>query len=67
MRFPAYDLAPHVSKFCLKEWQDIWDACQLYAIYPNMDEIVHICTANKYCVIKPTITYMMRCCCNLLV
>jgi len=37
MRFPTYDVAPHVSKFCLKEWQDIWDACQgskLYAIYP---------------------------------
>jgi len=28
MRFPAYDLAAHVSKFCLKEWQNIWDACQ---------------------------------------
>ena len=28
MKFPAYDLAPHVSKFCLKEWQDIWDAYQ---------------------------------------
>jgi len=41
MRFPAYDLAPHVSKFCLKEWQDIWDACQcnkLYAIYPNVGD-----------------------------
>ena len=39
MRFPAYDLAPHVSEFCLKEWQDILDACQgnkLYAIYPNV-------------------------------
>jgi len=39
MRFSAYDLAPRVSKFCLKEWQDIWDACQgnkLYAIYPNV-------------------------------
>ena len=39
MRFPACDLAPHVSNFCLKEWQDIWDANQgnkLYAIYPNV-------------------------------
>ena len=39
MRFPAYDLAPRVSKFCLKEWQDIWHACQgnkLYAICPNV-------------------------------
>ena len=43
VRFPAYDLAPHVSKFCLKEWQDIWDACQgnkLYAIYPNVQLLV---------------------------
>jgi len=58
MRFPAYDLAPHVSKFCLKEWQDIWDACQgnkLYAISPNVDRVVHSCTANKYRVIKPAI------------
>ena len=39
MRFAVYDLASHVSKFCLKEWQDIWDACEgnkLYAIYPNV-------------------------------
>ena len=43
MRFPACDLAPHVSKFCMKEWQDIWDACQgnkLYAIYPNVQLLV---------------------------
>jgi len=41
MRFSAYDLAPHVSKFCLKEWQDIWDVCQgnkLYAIYRNVGD-----------------------------
>jgi len=58
MTFPAYDLAPHVSKFCLNEWQDICDACQgnkLYAIYPNVDKVVHSCTANKYRVIKPTV------------
>jgi len=58
MRFPAYYLAPHVSQFCLKEWQDIWVACQgskLYAVYPNVDKVVHSCTANKYRVIKPTI------------
>jgi len=39
VRFPVYDLASRVSKFCVKEWQDIWDACQgnkLYAIYPNV-------------------------------
>jgi len=58
MRFPVYDLAPHASKFCLKECQDIRDVCQgnkLYAIYPNVDKVVHSCTANKYRVIKPTV------------
>jgi len=58
MRFSTRDLAPDVSKFYSKEWQDLWDACQgskLYAIYPNMDKVVHSCTANKYRVIKPTI------------
>ena len=57
MRFPAYDLAPYVSKFCLKEWQDIWDACQgnkLYAFFPNVFKVEHSCTAIKYRVIKPT-------------
>ena len=41
MRFPICDLAPHVSRFCLKKWQDIGDACQgnkLYAIYPNVGD-----------------------------
>ena len=45
MRFPAYDLAPHVSEFCLKEWQDIWDACQgnkLYAIYSNVGDYTNV-------------------------
>jgi len=50
MRFPAYDLAPRVSKFCLKEWQDIWDACQgnkLYAIYPNVGD--YQCKSSLSC------------------
>jgi len=44
-RFPEYDLAPHVSEFCLKEWQDIWDACQgnkLYAIYSNVGDYTNV-------------------------
>jgi len=48
MKFLAYDLAFHVSKFCLKKWQDIWDACQgnkLYAIYLNVGgcQLCHPC------------------------
>ena len=36
MKLPAYDLIPRVSKFCLEEWQDIWNCCpgnKLHAIY----------------------------------
>ena len=27
MKLPAYDLIPRVSKFCLEEWQVIWNCC----------------------------------------
>jgi len=28
MKLPACELIPCVSKFCLDEWQDIWDCCE---------------------------------------
>jgi len=28
MKLPACELIPYVSKFCLDEWQDIWDCCE---------------------------------------
>jgi len=37
MKLPARELIPCISKFCLDEWQDIWDWCEgnkLYSIYP---------------------------------
>ena len=37
MRLPASELVPHISQFCLKEWQDIWNCCvniKLHDVYP---------------------------------
>ena len=48
MKLPACDLIPRISKFCLKEWQDIWNCCQsnkLHAIYPVVGTAQH----NKIC------------------
>jgi len=28
MKLPAGKLFPQVSKFCLNEWQEIWDCCE---------------------------------------
>ena len=39
MKLPARELIPCVSKFCLDEWQDIWDCCEgikLHSIYPTV-------------------------------
>ena len=44
MKLPACDLIPRISKFCLKEWQDIWNCCQgnkLHAIYPVVGTAQH--------------------------
>ena len=44
MKLPAYDLIPRVSKFCFKEWQDIWNCCpgnKLHAIYPVVGTAQH--------------------------
>jgi len=39
MKLPAYELIPSVSKFCLNEWEDIWDCCKgnkVRSIYPTV-------------------------------
>jgi len=46
IKLPAYDLTPipRVSKFCLEEWQDIWNCCpgnKLHAIYPAVGTAQH--------------------------
>ena len=44
MKLPAAELIPYVSKFCLDEWQDIWDCCEgnkLHSIYPTVGIAEH--------------------------
>ena len=39
MKLPAGELFPQVSKFCLNEWQEIWDCCEgnkLHSIYSTV-------------------------------
>jgi len=44
MELPASEFKPCVSRFCLEEWQDIWNSAannKLYAIYPTVGKCVH--------------------------
>jgi len=44
MKLPAYELIPSVSKFCLNEWEDIWDCCKgnkVRSIYPTVGFVKH--------------------------
>ena len=44
MKLPGCDLIPHVSNYCLREWQEIWSNCvnnKLYAIYQAVGSVVH--------------------------
>jgi len=39
MKLPACDIIPRVSRFCLKELQDIWNKCmenKRHSIYPTI-------------------------------
>jgi len=43
-KLPGCNLIPLVSKFCLEEWQDIWNCCpgnKLHAIYPTVGSPQH--------------------------
>jgi len=43
MKLPARELIPCVSKFCLDEWQDIWDCREgnkLHSIYPKVGVVI---------------------------
>ena len=44
MKLPAGELFLQVSKFCLNEWQEIWDCCEgnkLHSIYPTVGSVAH--------------------------
>jgi len=51
MKLPARELIPCVFKFCLDEWQDIWDCCEgnkLHSIYPTVDTVKHSKNMSRY-------------------
>jgi len=42
---------PTVTKFCLDEWQDIWDCCEgnkLRSIYPTVGIVKHSKNMSRY-------------------
>ena len=44
MKLQGYELIPRVSKFCLADWQDIWDCCEsnkLHSIYTTLGTVIH--------------------------
>jgi len=51
MKLPAGKLFPQVSKFCLNEWQEIWDCCKgnkLHSIYPTVGSVAHSKNMSRY-------------------
>jgi len=43
-KLPAYEPIPHASRFCLDEWQDIWNCCQenkFHSIYHTVGIVPH--------------------------
>ena len=51
MKLPACELIPCISKFCLDEWQDIWDRCdgnKLHSIYPTVGIVKHSKNMSRY-------------------
>jgi len=44
MKLPASKFKPCTSRFCLEEWQDIWNSAansKLHAIYPTVGKCIH--------------------------
>jgi len=44
-------LFPQVSKFCLNEWQEIWDCCEsnkLHSVYPTVGSVAHSNNMSHY-------------------
>jgi len=51
MKILACELIHYVSKFCLDEWQDIWDCCEgnkLHSIYPTVGIVKHRKNMSSY-------------------
>jgi len=51
MKFPAGELFPQVSKFCLNEWQEMWDCCEgnkLHSVYLTVGSVAHSKNMSRY-------------------
>ena len=52
MNLPAGELFPQLSMFCLNEWQEIWDCCELgnklHSIYPTVGSVEHNKNISRY-------------------
>jgi len=51
MKFPGSDFIPHVSKFCIQEWQEIRNNCsrnKLHSVYPTVGTIHHNKTVSRH-------------------
>jgi len=51
MKLPAGELFRRVSKFCMDEWQDMWDCCEankLHSIYPTVGIAEHSKNLSRY-------------------
>ena len=51
MRLLARERIPCVSKFCLDEWQDIWECCEgnkLHSIYPTVGIVKRSKNISRY-------------------
>jgi len=49
--FLASEPIPCINKFCLDEWQDIWDCCRgnkLHAIYPTVGTATYSKHSSRY-------------------
>ena len=51
MKLQAGEFFSQVSKFCLNEWQEIWDSCEgnkLHTIYPTVGSVVQSKNTSRY-------------------
>jgi len=50
MKIPAEELIPGISKFCMNEWQDMWDCShgnKLYSLCPKVGTVKHSKTLSR--------------------
>ena len=51
LSFPADELLPGISKFCMNDWPDIWDCYRgnkLHSLYPNVGTVTRCKALIRY-------------------